>query len=376
MVQHTQQTQDLDAQATSLTQEQHRATLGRVALGMSGGVDSAVSAALLLRAGYEVVGVTCRFLDGDATDRAIHDAAAVCDALGIPQMVPSCIDQFRAQVIRPYVAEYACGKTPSPCIACNAHCKLPALINAAQASGCDHVATGHYARIVQLESNGRFVVKTALDPGKDQSYMLSLLSQEQLSQLILPLGGMTKPAVRIMAEDLNLPVAHKPESQDACFIVGDYRDFLLAQGVQNKPGDIIDRTGRVLGQHDGLTHFTIGQRKGIGVAAMEPYYVIEKRYNTNELVVGFANEALIESLHINHINWQAWDADKISFDPIEAFVKLRYRSKAVPCIIEPDGVGGGRIALQSPQPTTAPGQYAVFYRGDTVLGGGMIEEVG
>lgn len=345
---------------------------GRIALGMSGGVDSAVSAALLMRAGYEVLGVTCRFQDDAAADQAIADASAVCARLGIQHVEHACTGLFERCVVEPFVDAYAHGFTPSPCVACNARCKMPALVEAADAHGCAHIATGHYARIAQLVESERYVVKTALDARKDQSYMLALLEQDQLARLVLPLGAMTKVDVRILAAELGLPVAEKPESQDNCFVEGDYRDFLQARGVADAPGNIVDSAGTVLGHHEGLSNFTVGQRKGIGIAAPEPYYVIEKRPETAELVVGFASEALISAVHVGRMNWQAFAS---LGDSRDAMAKLRYRSRPAACIIEPEDSQRVRIALRTPQPTTAPGQYAVVYEGDTVLGGGMIEEV-
>lgn len=344
----------------------------RVALGMSGGVDSAVSAALLMRAGYEVVGVTCRFTDDATADRAADDAAAVCARLGLRHVERDCAALFESAVVQPFVDAYAAGLTPSPCVGCNACCKLPSLLAAADELGCESVATGHYARIAQLADSGRYVVKCALDARKDQSYMLALLSQGQLARLVLPLGGTTKAEVRVLASDLGLPVAEKPESQDVCFIEGDYRAYLRARGVDEQPGAIVDCAGAVLGRHDGLANYTVGQRKGIGVAAPEPYYVVAKRPETHELVVGFADEARISSVLTGPVRWQAF----ARLDgPRAASVKLRYRSRAVPCIIEPEPEGRVRAVLREPQPTTAPGQFAVFSVGDTVLGGGMIEEV-
>lgn len=339
---------------------------------MSGGVDSAVSAALLMRAGYEVVGVTCRFRDNDATERAVADAAAVCAHLGISHVVEDCVVQFEQCVVEPFVESYAAGLTPSPCVGCNARCKIPALLDAADRHGCDRIATGHYARIARLSDSGRFVVKTALDARKDQSYMLAMLHQEQLARLVLPLGAMTKVEVRVIAADLGLTVAEKPESQDNCFIDGDYRPFLRERGVEDAPGAIVDRDGAVLGRHDGLANYTVGQRKGIGVAGSEPYYVIEKRAATGELVVGFAAEARIDGVVLGGVNWQAFSSFSDTYD---AMVKLRYRSRPCACIIEAEDDQRVSLALRSSQPTTAPGQYAVLYDGDTVLGGGMIEEV-
>lgn len=343
----------------------------RVAVGMSGGVDSAVCAALLMHAGYEVVGVTCRFQDDASADGAAADAAAVCARLGVPHVVRDCTAAFECAVAAPFAVACGRGLTPSPCVGCNASCKLPALLQAADELGCQKVATGHYARIAQLTESGRYVAKTALDERKDQSYMLALLSQDQLARLLLPLGGMTKVEARIRAADWDLPVAEKPESQDLCFTT-DYRAFLRERGVHDEPGPIVDGAGREVGRHEGLSNYTVGQRKGIGVAAAEPYYVVEKRVASNELVVGFADEARIRSVRLAHANWQAFERLDA---PRAASVKLRYRSRAVACIIEPEPAGGVRLVLREPQPTTAPGQYAVLYEGATVLGGGMIQEV-
>lgn len=354
----------------------------RIALGMSGGVDSSVAAVLLARAGYEVVGVTCLFHDDEAAHADAAAAEEVCRALGIDHAVADCTEQFEARVVRPFVDAYAAGLTPSPCVGCNASCKLPALLEVADRLGCGKVATGHYARVAQLSDSGRFVVKTGLDEHKDQSYMLALLSQDQLARLVLPLGALTKADARLIARDCGLPVADAPESQDVCFVPGDYRAFLKGRGVEDAPGPIVDARGAVLGEHRGLAGFTVGQRKGIGVAGPEPYYVIAKRPATRELVVGTAREACIGAVRVGSVNWQAFarlDAE------CEAMVKLRYRSRGAACIITPErthparmasaDAGGVEVTLLSPQPTTAPGQYAVFYEGATVLGGGVIEEV-
>lgn len=347
-------------------------TAKRVALGMSGGVDSAVSAAVLMRAGYEVVGITCLFTDDDKSRSAADDAADVCRVLGIEHAVRECSGAFEREVIGSFVNDYAHGLTPSPCVSCNARCKIPQLLAAADELGCAKAATGHYARIARLDQSGRFVVKTALDAAKDQSYMLSQLTQEQLSRLVLPLGAATKADVRVLASDLALPVADKPESQDICFIEGDHLVFLEERGVNDAPGDIVDAKGSVLGRHAGLFRYTIGQRKGIGIAAPEPYYVIGKRFERNELVVGFKDEAFIGYAKVANPNWQAFEALS---EPLECMVKLRYRSSRVACTASPRDDGSVDICLVSAQPTTAPGQHAVFYLGETVLGGGMIEAV-
>ncbi len=345
---------------------------GRVALGMSGGVDSSVAAALLRDAGYEVVGVTLRFCDAPSQQTAEADAADVCRKLGIAHTVFSATERFDERVVRPFVAGYAKGLTPSPCVGCNATCKMPSLSDAADAAGCDLVATGHYARVVDFPATGRFAVKRALDPAKDQSYMLGLLGQETLSRLMLPLGAMTKLDVRLIAADLGLSVAEKPDSQDNCFVEGDYRDFLRARGCTPRPGAIVTASGERVGTHEGLAFYTLGQRKGIGVAAPQPYYVIGKRTDENELVVGFKDETLIRGVETAPAVWQAFTPTTA---PSDAMVKLRYRSEAAPCIIGPADEGGVRIELRSPRPVTAPGQYAVWYTGDTVVGAAMIKEV-
>lgn len=343
----------------------------RIVLGMSGGVDSATSAALLLRAGYEVLGVTCLFLPTEAARASARDAAATAQVLGIPHVIRTCTEAFARTVIDPFVEDYSAGLTPSPCVHCNRFSKIPALLEVADEQGYDAIATGHYARIARLSSNGRFVVKTALDEGKDQSYMLSMLDQDQLARLVLPLGGTTKAEVRIMAEDAKLPVASAPESQDICFIQGDYADFLCERGAAGRPGRIVSRTGVVLGQHSGLARYTVGQRKGIGIAAAEPYYVLEKRVATNELVVGFQNETFIDAVVVKNVNWQAF---ALLEGPRNCMCKLRYRSRAVACVIEPEGSSMVRVSLRSPQPATAPGQFAVFYEGASVIGGGEISD--
>lgn len=346
----------------------------KIALGMSGGVDSATAAAILMRGGYEVIGVTCLFVDDDASRASADDAAAVCAKLGIVHHAFDCTKIFQEHVTDPFVQAYATGLTPSPCVGCNATCKVPSLIKAADDLGCDKIATGHYARITQLVDNDRYVVKVALDPDKDQSYMLALLSQDQLSRLILPLGAITKTEVRLFARELDLPVANKEESQDICFVEGSYIDYLVRHGVKGKPGDIVDTKGHVLGRHDGLERYTIGQRKGIGIGgAGEPYYVIAKQGEANELVVGFQAETMMEQFTIDEANWQAFE---MVDTPLECTVKVRYRSRPVSCVIESDAKGALRVLLRSPQSITAPGQYAAFYSSDTLLGAAPIVSIG
>lgn len=356
--------------AASFSAEEGRSR--RVAVGMSGGVDSAAAALVLARAGYDVVGVTCGFLGNESDRRAASDARAVCDALGVPHSAFDCSSWFADAVVRPFIAAYEAGLTPSPCPGCNAHIKIPALLTVADREDCSYVATGHYARIARLTANGRYAVLRALDAAKDQSYMLALLDQDELSRLVLPLGGLTKAEVRIMAEDAGLPVANKPDSQDICFAPHGYRDLLASDAPACIPGPIVDVHGCVVGRHEGLAQYTVGQRKGIGVAGPRPYYVVEKRLCENELVVGFAEDAACVSVVVGDMVWQATEPP---LKEMPAMVKLRYRSGAVACIIEPRTDDRVLVRLASPQPLTAPGQVAVFSMGDTVLGGGTIEEV-
>lgn len=357
----------------------------RVVLGMSGGVDSAAAALILMQEGFEVIGVTCLFLACDESYAAARDAAAVCAHLGIPHVARECTLEFEQTVVVPFVEEYASGRTPNPCVRCNALCKLPSLMQEADEQGCFYVATGHYARIAQKTDTDRLVVKTALDLTKDQSYMLSRLTQEQLSRLIFPLGTLTKAEIRVRAKEAGLCVSQKPESQDICFIKDDYIAFLGTRGVEAKPGSIVEGKGKEVGRPEGLFRYTMGQRKGIGVAAEKPYYVIGKNSQKNELIVGFEEDTVLSSVDVSQVVWQAFSSPDT---PIECEVKLRYRANAVPCVVEPLSAGSGdlgeksqedrqkvRVCLRTPQPITAPGQYAVFYQGETVVGCGVIESV-
>ena len=341
----------------------------RIALGMSGGVDSSVAAALLQRAGWEVVGVTCVFTSDGWT--AVDDARLACERLGIEHVVRDCRVEFEELVVAPFVRAYVSGLTPSPCVACNAQVKVPSLMRAADELGCAYVATGHYARVARSDED-RWTVVCAEDAAKDQSYMLAMLAQDQLARLVLPLGGATKEQVRALAAELGMPeLAEKPESQDICFAPSGYRALLAERGASFASGPIM-LDGREVGRHTGLADYTVGQRKGIGVAGPEPYYVTGKNAALNQLLIGTGEQARIERVVVGSLNWQAV-ADLAQ--PLEATVKLRYRSCACPCIIGPGEKSRVFVRLAESQPTTAPGQYAVFYRDSTVLGGGMIEEV-
>ncbi|MBR2790813.1 MAG: tRNA 2-thiouridine(34) synthase MnmA [Eggerthellaceae bacterium] len=340
---------------------------------MSGGVDSSVSAALLLQDGWEVIGVTLDFVcDGSGCCDAA-DAHAVCGALGIRHLHRDCSPAFEERVIRPFCDAYAAGLTPSPCPGCNATTKIPELLEAAREVGATHVATGHCARIDKTPE-GRFAVRAAADGRKDQSYMLSRLTQEQLACLVLPLGAMEKAQVRALAASLGLPVAQRPDSEDLCFAPQGYRALLAERGVEGVPGPIRDSAGKVLGTHTGLLEYTIGQRGGLGIGGLPaPLYVMEKDAADNAIVVGFAGEAKMRGCGVRDAVWQAVPAPD---QPLDASVKLRYRSAPAPCIIRPGTQSGTfRVELAEPRALTAPGQYAVFYRGDTVLGSAMISRI-
>lgn len=344
----------------------------RIVLGMSGGLDSSVAVHILQSQGFEVLGVTCVCVEDEGTPSLLADAQAVCDRFGVEHIVRWSVDLFERRVIRPFVEAYASGLTPSPCVGCNPDAKLAELLAVADELGCDFVATGHYARVVHNGENGRFAVAVARDTAKDQSYMLSRLSQEQLSRLVLPLGELTKEQVREMARGLGMAkMAEKAESQDICFAPRGYRELLARYGVVASPGPIL-LDGAVVGEHTGLVDYTVGQRKGIGVAGPVPYYVTGKNACANELYIGDADAARVSELIVRDVAWQAISG---LTDSVEAEVKLRYRSAACPCIIEPASNCRVMVRLASPQSATAPGQFAVFYEGSTVLGGGVIEEV-
>lgn len=350
----------------------------RVALGMSGGVDSSVAARLLMDAGLEVVGITCVFVDDEASQKAVEDARCVAEQLGIVHETRDRTAAFSCHVIDAFVDEYAAGRTPSPCVVCNKACKIPALIDAADELGCDFVATGHYANVVRRRD--RFAIARAAYAPKDQSYMLAMLSQDQLKRLLLPLGPLEegKTAVRALAREWGLPVASKSDSQDICFIHGSHLDFLANRGLAGKPGRIVSLDGKVLGRHEGLHRYTIGQRKGLNIGgAPEPYYVVEKHSDANELVVAFASEAMIGSAYVSHMVWQSIASEEMmqrcgEQGSFPCSVKLRYRQAAAPCRLIPGAPDSVRVVLEDPQATTAPGQYAVFYDEGVVIGGGVI----
>ena len=352
-----------------------------VVVGMSGGVDSSVTAALLKEDGYDVIGVTMR-LANDSRDfreddrgccslSAVVDARRVCETIGIPHYVMDFKELFQKTVIKNFLSEYAAGRTPNPCIVCNRYVKFEGLLERARALGADYVATGHYARIERSE-NGRWLLKKGVDPQKDQAYVLYHLTQATLAHFLMPLGGQTKEVTRAQAEELHLPVAHKPDSEEICFVPNDdYKAYLRRYASAClHPGEIVDTTGHVLGHHAGLPLYTIGQRKGLGIAAERPLYVVRLDREKNQVVVGGADEVFGGGLIASDLNWIAFDT---LTQPRTAQAKIRYGKKEGEARLEPLPDGRVRVQFSEPQRAITPGQSVVFYEGDVVLGGGLID---
>lgn len=338
----------------------------KVLLGMSGGVDSSVSAVLLQKMGYEVVGVTVDFTGNKASEA--EDAKKVCEMLGIQHYSYDARAEFREKVIEPFIGCYHNCLTPNPCVECNRYLKFGKMYEFAQSLGIDKIATGHYAKIEQ--DNGEYCLKKSASGNKDQSYVLHSIPREILSKVIFPLEGYTrKEEIRKIAEEANLPIAKKPDSQDICFIPdGDYAKFLEKMGQVAKPGKIVTRNGKVLGTHQGLHHYTIGQRRGLGIANPVPLFVLDFNQEKNELIVGEEAELYQDTFTINDTNW-LMEAVPEQF---EATVKIRYHAKEAPCIVMYQE-GKVMVKMQEPQRGITPGQSAVFYQGDRVIGGGKIE---
>ncbi len=341
----------------------------RVAVAMSGGVDSSVAAALLREEGHEVVGLTLKVWDRSrcCSLEDAEDARRVATALGIPFYVLDAHRLFEAEVVAPFVESYRRGLTPNPCVVCNRRVKFGWLLERARALGCEVLATGHYAR---LEGAGESLrLRKGIDPSKDQSYFLVPGSAGGLDRVRFPLGDMTKAEVRAAAERFGLPVSRKPESQDVCFVPeGDVAGFLETRHGEGTPGEIVDAGGRVLGRHRGLHAYTVGQRRGLGIAAPEPLYVIARETAENRLVVGARGDLLAPGLRAGPPVWFAEPEGEV----LRCEVKIRSTAREVGCRVRPDG-SGLTVAFDEPQFGVAPGQLAVFYDGDLVLGGAWIE---
>jgi len=364
-------------------------TRGKVAVAMSGGVDSSVAAALLVEQGYDVIGVMMRLWAEDSQadgsrergylQSATEDARSVSHSLGIPFYVLDYEVPFRERVVEYFLTEYARGRTPNPCLACNRYIKFGLLLEQALALDADYLATGHYARV--RSADGEYQLWRGVDRGKDQSYFLYMLGQEQLRQVLLPLGDYTKEQVRSMARERNLPVRDKAESQDLCFVAGgDYRRF-LSQRVPEAmiPGPIVDTSGKALGEHHGLPFYTIGQRKGLGISAAAPLYVLHLDVERNALVIGTAAELGRRSLvasSVTFVSGRYPDAAcrVASRVALQVSAKIRYRSRMRRATVTPLPDRQVEVIFDRPLRDITPGQAVVFYRGEVVLGGGIIAE--
>jgi tRNA-uridine 2-sulfurtransferase len=363
-----------------------------IAVAMSGGVDSSTVAAMLRAEGHQVIGLTMqlwnqrRLADHPGMPEAVqgrccslddvYDARRVAETLGIPYYVVNHEDRFERDVVRPFVEQYLSGRTPIPCSLCNNHLKFDQLLIVAQQIGADALATGHYARVEFDDRKGRWLLKRASDSSKDQTYFLFGLTQEQLSRTLFPLGQMTKPAVRDLARQHGLALAEKPDSQEICFVPGgDYKKFLDAylaeQGgsLPDTAGDLVTSSGEVVGEHSGIHNFTVGQRKGLGVATGSPLYVIQIKGDARQVVVGDQDQLYSQTLRVHRVNLISVDDLR---EPMRVGVKIRHRHEAAPALIEKSGADELLVRFDQPQRAITPGQAAVFYDGDVVVGGGWI----
>jgi tRNA-specific 2-thiouridylase len=363
-----------------------------VAVAMSGGVDSSTVAAMLVREGRSVVGLTMQLWNQrrlpelsneGATGRCcslddVYDARRVAEQIGIPYYVVNFERQFEDQVVKPFVAEYLAGRTPVPCTLCNNYIKFDRFLEMADAVGAQHIATGHYARVRYDQASGRYQLLRAVDSSKDQTYFLFGLTQQQLARTLFPLGELTKPQVRDLAQTMDLAVAAKGDSQEICFVPnGDYAAFLDAYlkdsgaAAQDTHGAIVSTDGRTLGEHDGVHHFTVGQRRGLGIATGEPLYVIATDPASQRVIVGSNDDLLRPRFFVKDVNWISIAGIT---DPVRAQVKIRNKHVAAHATLFAAGRATRvEVVFDEPQRAVTPGQGAVFYDGDLILGGGWIE---
>lgn len=347
----------------------------KVMIGMSGGVDSSVAALLLKQAGHQVAGVTFRLWDakGSREDPNVRDAKTVCQRLGIPHFVLDFRDLFRESVVEYFRREYEAGRTPNPCVACNRSIKFGAFLEKAREMGYDTVATGHYAQLVWDERAKKYLLRPGKIEKKDQSYVLYMLTQEQLSHILMPIGGYSKEEVRQIAKENGLVVADKPDSQDICFVPGgDHAAFLKEYtGRSGAPGNFVDPSGRVLGPHEGLWNYTIGQRKGLGLSLNAPAFVSGIDAATGAVTVTTCPEELMSlKVLVGKVNWMMGEPPA---QPVNWKVKIRYAHHAAQATVTPLENSGAQVEFDSPQRAVTPGQAAVFYTLDgTLMGGGTI----
>ena len=352
-----------------------------VVVGMSGGVDSSVAAWLLKQQGYRVIGVTMQIWQDEEQAvqeenggccglSAVDDARRVAAALEIPYYVMNFKKEFKEQVIDYFIKEYRNGRTPNPCIACNRYVKWESLLKRSMDIGADYIATGHYARVIRLE-NGRYTLKQSVSLAKDQTYALYNLTQEQLKRTLMPVGEYTKDEIRKIAEDQGLLVAHKPDSQDICFVPdGNYAAYIEEEtGQMPQEGNFVDPDGKILGRHKGIVHYTVGQRKGLGLALGYPAFVTEIRPETNEIVIGNKEASMKTVVRADHLNLMS--VERLE-RPMRVFAKIRYNHRGGWCTVTQTGTDEITCVFEEPQSSPAPGQAVVLYDGEWVLGGGTI----
>jgi len=351
-----------------------------IAVGMSGGVDSSVAALALTKEGHDVVGITFRMWPKEECSlggprpccnlESLARARVVAEELGIPYHLIDLSREFKSEVIDYFCREYLKGLTPNPCVVCNEKIKFSILLKEAKAFGASRIATGHFARVKEL--NGRSLLREGRDKAKDQSYFLFRLTQEQLKCASFPLGDMTKDEVRDIAREHNLVTSHAVSSQDICFVQDlDYAKYIQKKtGVHPNQGDIVDAGGKVLGRHDGILHYTIGQRRGLGIAYSEPLYVTGIDVKANKVIVGTKKDVLSSSLVADRLNWISIEKPE---GPFKAKAKIRYNAKKADCTVTPAGKDEVRVDFDLPQEAPTPGQAVVFYDDDIVIGGGWIK---